>query len=72
MPLNSFVLPGGAGIVLFSDGMVERRTESIDEGLLRLRALLAGGDAVDKLDTALNSRDGNSSDDATMLILRRS
>lgn len=71
VPTNTFALPAGAGLVLFTDGIVERRTESIEIGLLRLRQLFAGGDALHKIDAAMNSRDPESSDDATVLILRR-
>lgn len=40
-------LPAGATLVLFTDGLVERRTEPIDAGFARLLAAAAGGDRLD-------------------------
>jgi anti-sigma regulatory factor (Ser/Thr protein kinase) len=41
-PEATVELPVGAALVLYSDGLVERRGESIDAGLARLRDALAG------------------------------
>ena len=68
---HRFVLEPGAGLVLFTDGVVERRTESIDDGLLRLREVFTHGDPMTSLDLAMSSRDPLSTDDATLLVLRR-
>jgi serine phosphatase RsbU (regulator of sigma subunit)/anti-sigma regulatory factor (Ser/Thr protein kinase)/putative methionine-R-sulfoxide reductase with GAF domain len=47
--------PAGSAIVLFTDGLVERRGEAIDVGLNRLSELSAGGEDVELLcSTALN------------------
>ena len=64
--------PGGA-LVLYSDGLVERRSEDLDAGLLRLRrALAAAGTAADASgDVFTQSRDPQSEDDATLLVVRR-
>jgi anti-sigma regulatory factor (Ser/Thr protein kinase) len=39
----------GAGIVLYTDGLVERRDAAIDVGLDRLRTVVAAGDDVEQL-----------------------
>ena len=44
--------PAGSAIVLFTDGLVERRGASIDVGMDRLRALCVGGVDVEKLCSA--------------------
>jgi two-component system, chemotaxis family, sensor kinase Cph1 len=63
------VSPGGA-LVLYSDGLVERRGESIRDGLARLATTCTGGEIdVDGIVTA--ARDPRSADDATLLVLRR-
>jgi anti-sigma regulatory factor (Ser/Thr protein kinase) len=41
-PEATAALPVGSALLLYSDGLVERRGESIDRGLGRLRDLLAG------------------------------
>jgi serine phosphatase RsbU (regulator of sigma subunit)/putative methionine-R-sulfoxide reductase with GAF domain/anti-sigma regulatory factor (Ser/Thr protein kinase) len=41
--------PAGAAVLLFTDGLVERRGEPIDAGLERLRALSEGRDDVERL-----------------------
>jgi GAF domain-containing protein/anti-sigma regulatory factor (Ser/Thr protein kinase) len=46
-----FPFPAGAAVLLFTDGLVERRGEPIDAGLARLRALSEGGDDVERLCT---------------------
>lgn len=48
-------LPAGATLVLHTDGLVETRTATIDDGYRRLHAALVahGGDAPDKLADAL-------------------
>ncbi|NHC15118.1 SpoIIE family protein phosphatase [Motilibacter sp. E257] len=61
-------LPPGACLCLYSDGMVERRSESLDVGLARLQRNLASSD-IDEV--FLRTRDPESEDDATLLILKR-
>ncbi|GII99820.1 PAS domain-containing protein [Sediminihabitans luteus] len=63
------VEPGGA-LVLYSDGLVEHRDESVRTGLERLRATFADGPAGP--DDALDAcRDPRSEDDATLIVVRR-
>ncbi|WP_269205294.1 SpoIIE family protein phosphatase [Motilibacter aurantiacus] len=62
------VLPPGACVCLYSDGLVERRTESLDVGLARLQRNLATAD-IDEV--FLRTRDPESEDDATLLVLQR-
>ncbi|MGE5635711.1 MAG: SpoIIE family protein phosphatase [Nocardioidaceae bacterium] len=67
-------LPPGATLVLYSDGLVERRGEVIDEGLERLRTA-----AAEPLPTAealcawlldMLAEDGDPDDDVTLLVAR--
>jgi hypothetical protein len=64
-------VPEGGALVLYSDGLIERRGESIRVGLARLeRAFMPGPDA--DLDTVVRrARDARSADDATLLVARR-
>ena len=39
---SEHALPAGSRLLLYTDGLVERRTSSVDEGLGRLRDLVAG------------------------------
>ena len=62
------MVPGGA-LVLFSDGLVERRDESIVDSLERLRGAseqVLGAAALVRL-----VRDPRSEDDATAVVVRR-
>jgi light-regulated signal transduction histidine kinase (bacteriophytochrome) len=63
----------GASVVLYSDGMVERRTESIDVGLDRLARLASAPTAPGDLCGLLmrECRDPEGKDDATILVLHR-
>ncbi len=50
-------LPTGSTVLLYTDGLIERRTEPLDTGLERLRALAAGGaDDVERLCETIVSR----------------
>lgn len=62
-------LSPGDTLLVFSDGLVERRGESIDDGLERLRAAASGrtGDVEALLDHLL---DETSDDDVTILAIR--
>ncbi len=66
-------LEPGSRIVLYTDGLVERRDEGIDDGLARLRAACAGGPAepdalCDHLLHELLGRRG-SDDDVALLVV---
>ena len=63
----------GAALVLYSDGMVERRTEPLETGLARLVAVVQGGGEATRLCASLiqDCRDPSAEDDATVLVLRR-
>jgi serine phosphatase RsbU (regulator of sigma subunit) len=63
----------GDSLVLYSDGLVERRTESIDEGLDRLARVSTGGADATQLCGRLmrECRDPSSGDDATILVVSR-
>jgi serine phosphatase RsbU (regulator of sigma subunit)/putative methionine-R-sulfoxide reductase with GAF domain/anti-sigma regulatory factor (Ser/Thr protein kinase) len=67
-------VPSGSTIVLFTDGVVEVRGESLDVGLERLRLLAERGHAsVEALcDAAIDElvADGRPSDDVAMLAVR--
>ncbi|PFG41545.1 PAS domain-containing protein [Isoptericola jiangsuensis] len=62
------VAPGGA-VVLFSDGLVERRDESIVDSLDRLR--VAAARSVDPATLVAQVRAPSSADDATVVVVRR-
>jgi chemotaxis family two-component system sensor kinase Cph1 len=68
---SSFSLEPGHGLVMYSDGLVERRRASIDEGLERLaETLRSAGDApASWISTAMAS--GDTDDDVTILTLYR-
>ena len=70
---GSAELPGGATLVLFTDGLVERRGDSLRTGLERLqREVEAGPDDLDDLsDHLVQSLVGSEvSDDVALLALR--
>lgn len=62
-------IPPGGGIALFTDGLVERRTEPLDEGVRRLQRSLAAGGGIDGA-MELSHRP-EAFDDATLLLLCR-
>lgn len=66
-------LDPGDVLCFFTDGLVERRGESIDEGLARLRAALRAGPAHDACAGALAALVGTAelADDAALLVVRR-
>lgn len=68
---STFVVEPGHGLVLFSDGLVERRGESIDDGLDLLAATLgrAGDATASRIWTAMAS--GHTDDDVTIITLLR-
>jgi signal transduction histidine kinase/serine phosphatase RsbU (regulator of sigma subunit) len=67
-------LEPGAVLVMYTDGLVERRGQSIDDGIDRLTTALAQGDGevdagADRLLAALGAGDGLD-DDVAMLVAR--
>ena len=70
-----FTLPVGSALVLYTDGLIERRTEDIDTGLRRLVDVVApiAQDPLESLvDQALVSlRDEDAADDIAVLAIRR-
>jgi anti-sigma regulatory factor (Ser/Thr protein kinase)/putative methionine-R-sulfoxide reductase with GAF domain len=66
-------VPPGAVITLFTDGLVERRGESLTEGLERLRRALRAGSAEQRCATAIRTMLGGSdpADDVALLVIRR-
>jgi hypothetical protein len=64
-------VPAGGALALYTDGLVERRGESILAGLKRLEAALANGVPADLGEVVQSTRDPASADDATLLVLRR-
>jgi anti-sigma regulatory factor (Ser/Thr protein kinase)/putative methionine-R-sulfoxide reductase with GAF domain len=50
---STFALPTGSTVFLYTDGLVERRGESIDFGLERLRAIAEGASDVEALCTTV-------------------
>ncbi|MEW1828192.1 SpoIIE family protein phosphatase [Streptomyces sp. NPDC088196] len=74
-PQTSIAFPAGATLVLYTDGLIERRTEDIDRGLARLADSLAHHrDAepeplADALLADLLPAEGNT-DDTALVVLR--
>jgi serine/threonine-protein kinase RsbW len=71
------VLPPGSTLVLYTDGLVERRDEAFHEGIERLKTAMEGAAAAhpDELTATLIERllgDRERTDDAALLCLRTS
>lgn len=68
---SEFDIAVGQSVVMFSDGLVERRTSTIDDGLDRLaRTLAQAGDAAAPwISSAMTAEDTD--DDVTVITLRR-
>ncbi len=66
------VLRPGATVLLYSDGLIERREQSIDEGLRRLVATAErlGGHDLERLCDGLLAQAGGRQDDVAILALR--
>jgi serine phosphatase RsbU (regulator of sigma subunit) len=64
--------PPGSVLICYTDGLVERRTESIDTGLERLRTTVAVAPADAICSAVMNGlADGEPSDDIALLMVRR-
>jgi serine phosphatase RsbU (regulator of sigma subunit)/anti-sigma regulatory factor (Ser/Thr protein kinase) len=70
---TTLALPPGAVLALFTDGLVERRGESITDGLERLRQSLRAGSAEQRCATAIHTMLGGAEpqDDVALLVMRR-
>lgn len=68
---SEFTLHRGQGLIMFSDGLVERRDSTIDDGLDRLAGALGrlGERSASKITKALASPETD--DDVTVITLRR-
>ena len=68
---SEFTIAPGHGLVMYSDGLVERRRASIDDGLDRLAATLVRAEKVTAtwISTAMAS--GDTDDDVTIVTLHR-
>jgi serine phosphatase RsbU (regulator of sigma subunit) len=67
-------VPAGASLVLYTDGLIEDRTRSIDVGLAQLRGALEGvglppDEACDHVLEAMGRVDGGE-DDIALLVMR--
>ncbi len=75
-PESTWTIAPGSTVVLYSDGLVERRGEDLDVGLERLRATLdregRADDVEDVADAVLAGTgcDGGGGDDIAVLVLR--
>jgi anti-sigma regulatory factor (Ser/Thr protein kinase) len=70
---STFALPTGSTVFLYTDGLIERRGESIDFGLERLRAIAEGSSDVEALCTAVLEGlvgDSGPSDDVAFVAAR--
>lgn len=70
---RTFALEPGEALILYSDGLVERRAEEIDEGLARLLRVAGGTHDATALCVKLmvECRDPDGDDDATVLTISR-
>ncbi|BDB45548.1 MULTISPECIES: SpoIIE family protein phosphatase [Mycobacterium] len=70
---STFVVAPGHGLVMYSDGLVERRRKSIDDGLDRLAETLSrvGNASATRIWRAMSTVLGNTDDDVAIVSLRR-
>jgi chemotaxis family two-component system sensor kinase Cph1 len=68
---STFTVEPGHGFVLYSDGLVERRKATIDDGLERLAATLCQVGDVPASGIAAAMEAGDADDDVTIVTLRR-
>jgi serine phosphatase RsbU (regulator of sigma subunit) len=73
-PDAEMTLPAGSTLLLYTDGLVERRGEDLDEGIARAAAVLSDGRTLDAADLAalLTGRmlTGARDDDVAFLVYR--
>jgi serine phosphatase RsbU (regulator of sigma subunit) len=72
--VSESTVPSGATLLLYSDGLVERRTREIDAGISRLAdALVTAPAALEDISEHLLARmtAGQNDDDVAMLLIRR-
>ncbi|MGB3481040.1 MAG: SpoIIE family protein phosphatase [Mycobacterium sp.] len=70
------VLPARSTLLLYTDGLVERRRDTLDDGILRAAGLVQEGQsaALDELSSRIMSRlapDGGYQDDVALLLYRQ-
>lgn len=72
-PAASVVLPPGGTLVLFTDGLIERRDESLDDGLERLASSAATveDDIEDFCERLLAEHGHVHDDDVALVVIRR-
>jgi serine phosphatase RsbU (regulator of sigma subunit) len=71
-PATEFPLPPGKTVVLFTDGLIERRDSALDDGMAVLRGLVTHGQDLEALCDLLLERFGQRQrDDIALLALRR-
>ncbi len=68
---STFAVEPGHGLVLYSDGLVERRGESIDDGLARLAQTLRRASSAPASWIWTEMASDNVDDDVTVVALRR-
>ncbi|MGW0160648.1 SpoIIE family protein phosphatase [Mycobacterium sp. NPDC003323] len=68
---SEFVIERGQSLVMFSDGLVERRTTSIDEGLDRLSDKLDAAERFTASWISAAMTPNDTDDDVTVIALRR-
>jgi sigma-B regulation protein RsbU (phosphoserine phosphatase) len=72
-PVTSLAIPPGALLCFYTDGLIERRGELIDDGIARLCRAVTAQPAEDACATVMNALVGNgpARDDIALLMLRR-
>ena len=70
-PASRLEVPPGGSLVLYSDGLIERRDESVTDGLARLADAFRAGPRTDIDDVVRATRDERSADDATLMVVQR-
>jgi chemotaxis family two-component system sensor kinase Cph1 len=68
---SAFTVEPGHGLVMYSDGLVERRREAIDDGMDRLAETLGRAGDAPASRIAAEMALGNVDDDVTIITLRR-
>ena len=72
---RAFELPRGATLLLFTDGLIERRDEVIDAGLARLAGVFAdvGNEGLEVVcDEVVSAMvPGEANDDIALVVVRR-